>query len=304
MGCGIVSIDLHSADQRGLSDALLWFAVVLWLVLCLRVASSPGRAFREAASPAVLSSVAGTAVLGVRFAVRDDALIAVAALLLAAIGLATLMPAVIAHWETPTTGTSFLLSVATQSLAALGATVAVTYQAGWLLGLAGLSFLAGLVLYVVVAWRFRLGTIGSAAGDHWVAGGALAIAALAAGKLTSSAVALGLVSGWHDGLADLALAIWCAAMAWLVPLVVSEIIRPRFRYDVRRWATVFPVGMYAACSFAVGPVTGIGGIADFARAWTWVAVVVTAVVLGGLARRALSNYFAAGLLRNMRWPRK
>jgi hypothetical protein len=32
------------------------------------------------------------------------------------------------------------------------------------------------------------------------------------------------------------------------PLIISEIIRPRLSYDVRRWATVFPFGMYAACS--------------------------------------------------------
>jgi hypothetical protein len=35
---------------------------------------------------------------------------------------------------------------------------------------------------------------------------------------------------------------WCsgASPAWLLPLVVGEILRPRLGYDVRRWATVFP----------------------------------------------------------------
>jgi tellurite resistance protein TehA-like permease len=40
---------------------------------------------------------------------------------------------------------------------------------------------------------------------------------------------------------------------------------------VRRWATVFPVGMYAASSFDVGQVAGVPGVTDFARVWVWVA---------------------------------
>jgi hypothetical protein len=54
--------------------------------------------------------------------------------------------------------------------------------------------------------------------------------------------------------------------------------------DVRRWATVFPLGMYAACSLATGQVTGITGIADFGQVWTWVAFTVSLLALGGLFR--------------------
>jgi tellurite resistance protein TehA-like permease len=58
----------------------------------------------------------------------------------------------------------------------------------------------------------------------------------------------------------------------------------RLSYDVRRWATVFPLGMYAACSFAAGQVTGITGIADFGRVWTWVAFTASLLALAGLFR--------------------
>ena len=54
--------------------------------------------------------------------------------------------------------------------------------------------------------------------------------------------------------------------------------------DVRRWATVLPLGMYAACSLAIGQVTGITGIADFGQVWTWVAFTVSLLALGGLFR--------------------
>ncbi len=60
---------------------------------------------------------------------------------------------------------------------------------------------------------------------------------------------------------------------------------PQLRYDVRRWSTVFPFGMYAACSFVVGAVTGTRAITDFARVWVWVSVAVWSVVFVAMARR-------------------
>jgi Voltage-dependent anion channel len=54
---------------------------------------------------------------------------------------------------------------------------------------------------------------------------------------------------------------------------------------VRRWSTVFPVGMYAACSFVVGTAVHAGAIHDFARIWTWVAAVVWLVVFAAMVRR-------------------
>ncbi|HUY23761.1 MAG TPA: hypothetical protein VMV09_00450 [Candidatus Saccharimonadales bacterium] len=41
-------------------------------------------------------------------------------------------------------------------------------------------------------------------------------------------------------------------MAWLPAWVPGEGVWSRFNYDVRRWSTVFPGGMYAACSFIAG----------------------------------------------------
>jgi tellurite resistance protein TehA-like permease len=82
------------------------------------------------------------------------------------------------------------------------------------------------------------------------------------------------------------LVLWCLAMAWLFPLVIAEVLRPRLGYDLRRWATVFPLGMYAACSFATSQVTGITGITNFAQLWTWVAFTASLLALGGLLRRA------------------
>jgi tellurite resistance protein TehA-like permease len=286
MGFGIVSVDLDTIGQRLLSDVLFVLATGTWLLLVARLARFPARAAAESTSPAMLGSVAATAVIGSRFVAGGARVVAAALLVLAVAGLAGLLWPVLKHWGTPTTGTSFLLSVAAQGIAVLAATLAASYRLGWLLVAGGLACLAGLVAYVVVAWRFDVRTIGSGPGDQWVGGGVLAIATLAVAKIAAAAAVVSGFGGWHDPLSATALAIWCLAMVCVIPLVVSEFTRPRLSYHVLRWATVFPLGMYAACSFAVGLDTGIGGITEFGKVMTWVAVAVTATLLVGLARRA------------------
>ena len=89
----------------------------------------------------------------------------------------------------------------------------------------------------------------------------------------------------HGALEVLAVALWVASMAWLPALLLAESLRPRPRYDVRRWSMVFPLGMYAACSFVVGNVAHAGAITDFARVWVWVALAGWAVVTAAMVRK-------------------
>ncbi|MGH3153291.1 MAG: hypothetical protein ACRDOB_21520 [Streptosporangiaceae bacterium] len=290
MGSGVVSIDLAANHRVVLSAILLWFAAAAWLLLAI-VLGAPlvyqrDRFAREARSPASFTAAAGTAVLGTRLVMQDYRVAGAALLVVAVIAWALFLVPVLRHWETPTTGISFVVGVATDGVAVLAATLAVAYRAGWLVSGAAVFLLLGLACYAFTVARFDLGQLLSGQGDHWVAGGALAIAALAAGKIAAAAGALGLFRQQHQVLTTGTLVLWCLAMAWLFPLVSCELLRPRLRYDLRRWATVFPFGMYAACSFAAGQVTGLTGITGFAQVWTWVAFAVTLVVLAGLLRRA------------------
>jgi tellurite resistance protein TehA-like permease len=124
-----------------------------------------------------------------------------------------------------------------------------------------------------------------------VTGGALAISTLAAGRIALAAARTGSLTGGKEALKTTALVLWSVTMICLPALIAAETLRPRLRYSVRRWSTVFPVGMYAACSFIVGAVAGIGGISTFARVWVWVALAVWLVVFAAMVRRA------PGLLR-------
>lgn len=67
-------------------------------------------------------------------------------------------------------------------------------------------------------------------------------------------------------------------MAWLPVLMLGELARPRLGSSLRRWATVFPLGMYAAMSFTLAPVLGANGLTYFARIWIWIALACWALV--------------------------
>jgi tellurite resistance protein TehA-like permease len=115
MGCGIVSIDLYSYHQPVLSAILLWFAAGAWLLLAvvlgLRLAYQRERFILEASSPAALTGVAGTAVLGTRLALQGNHAVAAALLAVSGVCWALLVVPVLRHWKTPTAGVSFVLAV-------------------------------------------------------------------------------------------------------------------------------------------------------------------------------------------------
>ena len=291
MGTGIVSIALSLDRYETLSRILLVIAAVMWVTLAvlvpLRARRDPERFRADIRTPPALTSVAGTDVLGTRLALLGWTWAGIAALVIAAVIWALLLGPVLRNWKTPTVGASLILTVSTESLAVLLATLGLIERTDWLLVVALLPFVLGLCFYVFVISRFDLHQLVVGHGDHWITGGALAISTLAAGKLLGGAKALGILGGGNGVLKDVALVLWVLTMLWLPVLLLAEVVRPRFEYDVRRWSTVFPVGMYAGCSFVVGAAAHAGGITSFARLWVWVAVAVWAVVFVAMLYRGV-----------------
>lgn len=292
MGTGIVSIGLSLDGHAALSQALLGIDVALWLGLCAvfarRVAWQRQRWVLEARSPAGLTAVAGTAVLGARLALLGVYWAAYLLLALAVCLWSALLPPVLRHWRTPTVGVSFVVTVSTESLAVLAALLALERHVTWL-ALAALAPLAlGLLAYVFVLARLDVRQLRAGLGDHWITGGALAIATLACARVAAALAVSSSLGGVAGALDDVALALWAAAAAWLPALIASELLWRRLSYDTRRWSTVFPLGMYAVCSFAVGERTGIGGLTSFARVWIWVAFALWAAVLAAMLRRGVA----------------
>lgn len=292
MGTGIVSIALSFDHRDSLSDILLVIAAATWIALaCLlpaRAIFGPERFDDDRGHLAALTSVAGTGVLATRLTLLGWHSVAAVLLVVAVLLWLGLVPVVLHHWQTPTTGASFLLAVATESLALLAASLADADHAQWLLYAALVPFCLGLVFYAFVLSRFDFRQLVVGLGDHWVTGGALAISTVAAGRIVLAANATGALSGELGALKTVALGLWCLTMTWLPALLTAEALHPRLRYTVSRWSTVFPVGMYAACSFGVGAVTQTSGITSFARVWVWVAVAVWVIVFAAMLSRAPS----------------
>lgn len=296
MGTGIDSVGLLLDGHRILSLILLAIDAALWVALVellpARALSDWSRFRVDLRSPAALTSIAGTGVLGTRLTLAGWSGAGAGLLVIALLAWIALVPYVLRHWQMPTIGASFILTVCTESLALLAAALALAMRESWLLYASLVPFALGLLFYVAVVVRFDFRQLLIGRGDHWVTGGALAISTVTAGRITVAADHLRLLTGAHTALVDLSLGLWAATMVWLPVLLVAEAIRPRLSYTVRRWSTVFPVGMYAACSFVVGELSQTPAIRDFARVWVWVALAVWAVVFGGMVRRAPALYAA------------
>jgi tellurite resistance protein TehA-like permease len=288
MATGIISVGLHLVDSDVPSAIFFAVATAAWLGLAAiffdRALRKPARFRREARSPAVLTAVAGTATLGQRLLEFGPSTAADTALGLSVCLCLALLPGA-ARVRERAAGTAFLLVVSIESLAVLAASCARVQQAVWLAIAALVLFLAGLAAYGWIMVNLDLRALARSAGDQWIAGGALAISALACAQLADAAGALVEHGSLRAPLADTALALLIAAFVWLPVLVVDELLSPRLRYDIRRWSTVFPLGMYAVSSVAVGQAVPAHAFVAFARVWIWIAFAAWLATALGAFRR-------------------
>jgi len=289
MSTGILSTATQFAGLSVLSLALLVLAVLaelaLGLVLVSRLLTDRRGWLADAGTPASLTGVAATAVIGGRIAFLGWT--AAAWLLLTASGLLwlVLLPVVLRHWQVPTVGASFLICVATEGLAVLAGTQGAIAgsRSAVVVGLA--AFLLGLVFYAVVLARFDWRQLRVGAGDHWVVAGALAITSLAGAQLLLAGDRLRLLGGLREPLRLLDLAVWAVAVAGYAALLGCELRWPRLHYDVRRWATVFPMGMTAAASFAVAEAERLPPLAALGHVLLWPGLAAWALTVVGATRR-------------------
>ncbi|WP_030174111.1 tellurite resistance/C4-dicarboxylate transporter family protein [Streptomyces sp. NRRL S-813] len=284
MATGILSVGLHLTGYEALSLAVLAVACVAWLALAadfvVRLLRERARWVQEAGTPGALTGIAATSVLGTRFSAMGWQHVAEAALALAVVMWPWLLVRVVRISRRPMPGSVFLCCVATEGLSVLGASVARAEATAWLAHTALVFFWLGLVLYVFALTLFDLRQVVVGRGDHWVAGGALAISALAGAKLLAAS------SGgpylWNEDDRDVlhtaTLALLAFDVCWCAVLLVAELARPRLGYDVCRWSTVFPLGMTAAAMLSVASALDIPQLTVVSEAVLWVAVAAWVVV--------------------------
>jgi tellurite resistance protein TehA-like permease len=136
------------------------------------------------------------------------------------------------------------------------------------------------------AWREFL--VGS--GDHWVVGGALAISSLADAQLILAGSDVGAFTPVIPALRVLDLVLWAFTALAYISLAACEVLCPRLRYDLRRWATVFPLGMAAAASWAVAQAEHLPWIRHVGGTVAYVGLLAWAAVAIGALRRFADRY--------------
>ncbi|MFG2907537.1 tellurite resistance/C4-dicarboxylate transporter family protein [Kitasatospora sp. NPDC048286] len=292
MATGIVSVGLHLVGREVLSSVLLALAAGLWVLLAVAFAltflNARGDWTLKAATPPALTAVASTGVLGTRISLLGHQGVALALLALAALVWPFLLASVVRHWRRGMPGAVFLVCVSTQALAVLAATIAAAGGPDRLAPAALAAFCLGLLLYLGALVRFDLRQILTGAGDQWVIAGALSISALAAGKLTALP---DWTPGLHSALRAVTWVLLGLALAGYAVLLAAELRSPRPAYDLRRWATVFPLGMTAVAALVAATATGVDWLSPLGRVLLWVAAGAWLLTAAGFLATA------------SRWPR-
>ncbi len=249
---------------------------------------------------AALTAIAGTTVFGSALViVLGWCLMPLILWTVAAAGWIVVVARILTHLpRSLASGMIFLPAVATQGVSLLASSLSVAYEAKWLLILAFGLWSAGILLYLFIGLpRFDFGRIIHGEGDQWVLGGAVTISALAGGKLILANESLGMLAGIRDQLLAAETIVWLVGISILPILVGGELAYPRLQYHPSRWATSFPVAMYAASTFVAATALAAPWMNRyFAAWWVWVGLVVWVLTLTGLLRQIarLASGRAAG----------
>lgn len=286
MATGIVSIGAELRGFHAVAVTLLWINVaayvVLWALTVVRVVRYPSAVAADLTShqkgAAFLTVVAATNVLGSELLIvgapEPSATIVRAAEALWFLGvvlwivlLYTFFIAVTVKASKPSleaglNGGWLLLVVSTESVAVLGARVAGSLDARWVLFLSLGAFLIGAMLYLLVIglvfyrWTFFSMSPEQLSPPYWINMGALAIATLAGSNLLLASTTAEDLQPLQPFIGGLVYAFWAFATWWIPVLLAAGIWRHGVRrhplsYDAQFWALVFPLGMYTTCSIVM-----------------------------------------------------
>ncbi len=194
-------------------------------------------------------------------------------------------------------GSWFLWVVASQSVAVVAASLEPVHHGvrRELAFLAVMSWSVGIFLYaataVLVTLRLMLYDFRPEELDppYWVSMGALSITVLAGARIVAMTDAP-TVHVVRELVGGLSFVCWAFA-TWLIPVLVAAGWWRHVRhglplaYTPTLWSMVFPLGMYAVAGIHLGRSEELPLVEAVGTVELWVAVVVWAVVFGGLLRR-------------------
>ncbi|MEU8119145.1 hypothetical protein AB0C21_10605 [Spirillospora sp. NPDC049024] len=155
MATGIVAVGLHLAGLVWAARVLLAVTALLWVVLAVvfggLVAGGGARLREETSTPAALTAVAATGVLGDGAATISRPVAAAVLLGLAAVLWAVLLPRVLRRLGRRVPGSAFMLTVALGMTAVSAMTAGKTCDVPWLGTLGEVLLWPAVIVWAVVA---------------------------------------------------------------------------------------------------------------------------------------------------------
>lgn len=323
MATGIVSLASHLLAMPRLAWALFQLNVaayvLLWLLTALRLAWFPRELGRDlidhGRGPGFFTSVAASGVLGSQFVLlsRDyeiAKLLWIVALALW-VGLTyTVFTAFTVKEAKPRleegiSGAWLLAVVATQSVAVLSAHLAAhwgpPYQlelnflalSMWLFGGMLYIWMISLIFYRYTFFPFSPGDLSP---PYWISMGAMAISTLAGSLLIVNSPEAPFLASLAPFLKGFTVFYWATGTWWIPMLLVLGVWRYGFRrfplrYDPLYWGAVFPLGMYAACTFEMARALELDFLDVVPRYALYAALAAWVLAFAGLVRSVALGLF-------------
>jgi tellurite resistance protein TehA-like permease len=327
MATGIVSLAAFMMGHPILALALFHLNIAQYLVLCLlyglRAWRHPRRFFGDmvahATGPGYFTMVAGTGILASQLMIlRED--VALGAALwawttLLWLGLTyTIFVAFTVRREKPPldrgiNGGWLLAVVATQSVSVTSALLAARIGqpfrlelnlmalSMWLWGGMLYIWMMSLIFYRYAFFRFSPGDLTP---PYWINMGAMAISTLAGSLLILNAPDAPYLTSLLPFLKGFTVLYWATGTWWIPMLLLLGAWRHGYErfpleYDPLYWGAVFPLGMYAACTWQMERAMQFGFLGRLPQALLYVALAAWTLTFLGMWRS-----LARGLMRHFR----
>jgi len=314
MATGILSLAAFMMAYTNLAFVLFRLNIVQYAVLSLlyvlRAWRHPRRFFGDMLAhltgPGYFTTVAATGVLASQFLILDGNIFVGTALWLLAIVLwitltYTIFTALTVRVDKPTldkgiSGSWLLAVVATQALsvssALLAARIGQPYRlelnllslSMWLWGGMLYIWMMSLIFYRYAFFQFSPGDLSP---PYWINMGAMAISTLAGSLLILNAPQAPYLTSLLPFLKGFTLLYWATGTWWIPMLLLLGIWRHGFRrfplrYDPLYWGAVFPLGMYAACTWQLDRAMEFGFLSGLPRVFLWIALAAWAITFAGM----------------------
>ncbi len=321
MATGIISLAAHMMGRPWLAHALFYLNIaqyaVLWALYGLRASRYPQRFFGDMVDhlrgPGYFTLVAGTCVLAAQFIILRGDLRAGLVLWLAgivlwlglmyAVFLAMTVKSAKPALDKGINGGWLLAVVATQAVAVTSALVAARIGQPYRLELNFLAlsmWLWGGMLYIwmmsLIFYRYTFFRLqpSDLAPPYWINMGAMAISTLAGCLLILNAAEAPFLLSLMPFLKGFTIFYWATGTWWIPMLLLLGVWRYGFQrfpfeYDPLYWGAVFPLGMYAACTFELGRAMDFDFLDGLPQFFLPVAMLAWAVTFLGMLRALLRS---------------